>query len=227
MNVDKPHFGRSQDGAEPRAVHHRSGRDGGCGLLPSARTAAPVFSYEDGDVAAPADPARVCGRLAAVSSFGAESAVLLALIAKITPGVPVLFLDTGKLFGATCAAATGLLPRSGVTDVRTLHPKSEDLAAGDADGVLWLNDSDRCCALRKAVPPASALNGFDAWISGRKRYQGAVRDAHPLFEADDAGRIEINPLAGWSRALGSRLFLRPATYRGTGWLQRDIYRSDA
>src|SRR5215813_8778302 len=42
-----------------------------------------------------------CGRLAVVSSFGAESAVLLALVAEIDPNVPVLFLDTGKLFGET------------------------------------------------------------------------------------------------------------------------------
>ena len=42
-----------------------------------------------------------CRRLAVVSSFGAESAVLLALIAEIDRGVPILFLDTGKLFGET------------------------------------------------------------------------------------------------------------------------------
>jgi phosphoadenosine phosphosulfate reductase len=51
--------------------------------------------------------------------------------------------------------------------VRTLHPRSEDLATGDADGMLWLDDPDRCCALRKVVPLASALNSFDAWVSGR------------------------------------------------------------
>jgi phosphoadenosine phosphosulfate reductase len=48
-----------------------------------------------------------CGRLAVVSSFGAESAVLLALIAEIDRGVPILFLDTGKLFGETLRFATG------------------------------------------------------------------------------------------------------------------------
>jgi phosphoadenosine phosphosulfate reductase len=140
-----------------------------------------------------------CGRLAAVSSFGAESAVLLALIAEIDRGVPILFLDTGKLFGETLRYRDRLIAALGLTDVRTLHPRSEDLAAGDADGMLWLDDPDRCCALRKVVPLASALNSFDAWVSGRKRYQGSARAALPLFEADDAGRIKINPLAGWSR----------------------------
>jgi phosphoadenosine phosphosulfate reductase len=141
-----------------------------------------------------------CGRLAVVSSFGAESAVLLALIAEIDRGVPILFLDTGKLFGETLRYRDRLIAALGLTDVRTLHPRSEHLAAGDAEGMLWLNDPDRCCALRKVVPLARALNGFDAWVSGSKRYQGAARAALPLLEADDAGRIKINPLAGWSRA---------------------------
>jgi phosphoadenosine phosphosulfate reductase len=141
-----------------------------------------------------------CGRLAVVSSFGAESAVLLALIAEIDRGVPILFLDTGKLFGETLRYRDRLIATLGLRDVRTLHPRSEDLAAADADGMLWLDDPDRCCALRKVVPLANALCGFDAWISGRKRYQAAARAALPLFEMDDAGRIKINPLAGWSHA---------------------------
>ena len=141
-----------------------------------------------------------CGRLAVVSSFGAESAVLLALIAEIDRGVPILFLDTGKLFGETLRYRDKLIAALGLTDVRTLHPRSEDLAAGDADGMLWLDDPDRCCALRKVVRLASALNGFDAWVSGRKRYQGSARAALAVFEVDNAGRIKINPLAGWSRA---------------------------
>jgi hypothetical protein len=80
-----------------------------------------------------------CGRLAVVSSFGAESAVLLALIAEIDRGVPILFLDTGKLFGETLRYRDRLIAALGLTDVRTLHPRSEHLATGDADGMLWLN----------------------------------------------------------------------------------------
>ena len=148
-----------------------------------------------------------CGRLAVVSSFGAESAVLLALIAEIDRGVPILFLDTDKLFGETLCYRDRLIATLGLRDVRTLHPRSEDLAAADADGMLWLDDPDRCCALRKVVPLASVLNGFDAWVSGRKRYQGAARAALPLFEMDDAGRIKINPLAGWSPAQIEAVFV--------------------
>jgi phosphoadenosine phosphosulfate reductase len=141
-----------------------------------------------------------CGRLAVVSSFGAESAALLALVAKIDRRVPILFLDTGKLFGETLRYRDRLIAALGLTDVRTLHPRSEHLATSDADGMLWLSDPDRCCALRKVEPLACALNGFAAWVSGGKRYQGAARATLPVFEADGTGRIKINPLAGWSRA---------------------------
>ena len=41
------------------------------------------------------------------------------------------------------------------------------------------------------------MPGFDAWLTGRKRFQNAARAELPLFEADGE-RIKVNPLAGWS-----------------------------
>jgi len=140
------------------------------------------------------------GRLAVVSSFGAGSAALLALVAEIDRGVPILFLDTGKLFGETLRYRDRVIAALGLTDVRTLSPQAEQLAADDVDSMLWLADPDRCCALRKVGPLASALHEFAAWMSGRKRYQGAARATLPVFEADGTGRIKINPFAGWSPA---------------------------
>jgi phosphoadenosine phosphosulfate reductase len=81
--------------------------------------------------------------------------------------------------------------------VRTIAPRAERVAARDPDGMLFHRDPDACCALRKVEPLEEALGGFDAWISGRKRYQGGARAALPTFEAA-AGRIKINPLAGWT-----------------------------
>jgi phosphoadenosine phosphosulfate reductase len=147
------------------------------------------------------------GRLAVVSSFGAESATLLALVAEIDRHVPVLFLDTGKLFGETLRYRDTLAAALGLTDVRTFRPQVPEVAASDAQGVLWFTNPDRCCALRKVVPLARALQGFEAWVSGRKRYQGAARAALPVFEADDTGRIKINPLAGWSRDQMEEVFV--------------------
>ena len=138
------------------------------------------------------------GRLAVVSSFGAESAVVLAQIAEIDRRTPVVFLDTGKLFSETLRYRDRLVARLGLEDVRTVVPDPARLAAADPRAALWLSDPDRCCNVRKVEPLAAALSGFDAWVSGRKRYHGAARAELPMFEADDRGRIKINPVAGWS-----------------------------
>jgi len=139
------------------------------------------------------------GRIALVSSFGAESAVLLDLVAGIDRATPVIFLDTGKLFPETLAYRDELVERLGLGDVREIRPPVDLLAARDPGGDLWRRDPDACCALRKVAPLAEALAGFDAWITGRKRHHGAARAALDPIEAVD-GRIKINPLADWSAA---------------------------
>jgi phosphoadenosine phosphosulfate reductase len=138
------------------------------------------------------------GRIALVSSFGAESAVLLDLAAHIDPAVPVIFLDTDRLFPETLAYHEALVARLGLRDVRRVVPHARDAAARDADGMLWRRAPDLCCNLRKVAPLEQALAGFDAWITGRKRFHGGERRELETIEAID-GRIKINPLAHWSR----------------------------
>jgi phosphoadenosine phosphosulfate reductase len=137
------------------------------------------------------------GRIAVVSSFGAEAVVMLAMVARIDPATPVIFLETGKHLPETLAYRKSLVAELGLMDVRDISPDAAALAREDAAGDLWQRDPDRCCHLRKVAPLARALDGFDAWITGRKRFQGDVRADLPTFEADGE-RIKINPLAAWS-----------------------------
>ncbi|WP_454018443.1 phosphoadenylyl-sulfate reductase [Azospirillum sp. Marseille-Q6669] len=149
------------------------------------------------------------GRVAVVSSFGTESAVLLALAAEADPSFPVLFVDTGKLFGETLRYRDKLVSALGLTGVRTIGPTGADLAAEDPDGLLFTRSHDACCHLRKTVPLDRALEGFDAWVTGRKRFQASTRAALPLFEAEEGtGRIKINPLAHWDRERIDQEFAR-------------------
>jgi phosphoadenosine phosphosulfate reductase len=138
------------------------------------------------------------GRLALVSSFGAESAVLLHLAARADPGIPVLFLDTGMLFAQTLDYRRQLASELGLTGVRDLRPRFDDLALGDPAADLWKTDTDACCAIRKVAPLESALGGFDAWITGRKRFHGGSRLRLPVVEEVD-GRLKFNPLANWTK----------------------------
>jgi phosphoadenosine phosphosulfate reductase len=138
------------------------------------------------------------GGIALVSSFGSEAALLLHMVAEVNRGLPVIFLDTGKLFGETLRYRDDLVRRLGLTDLRVIKPQPEAIAASDPDSLLSHTNPDACCALRKVAPLKKALSGFDAWISGRKRYQGALRQFMPVIEASGE-KIKINPLARWPR----------------------------
>ena len=137
------------------------------------------------------------GRIAVVAAFGAESAVLLDIVAQVDPATPVLFLETGKHFAETLAYRDALAARLGLTDVRSITPDAAALAEEDAGGDLWARDADRCCHLRKVAPLARALASFDALITGRKRYHGAERERLVAIEPAD-GRVKINPLWDWT-----------------------------
>ncbi len=162
------------------------------------RVAARVAGLDGAALLEPLIRDEFAGRLALVSSFGTESAVLLALAAEVDPSVPVLFIDTGALFGETRRYRDQLIAQLGLTDVRTITPDPKELRAADADGLLFQRDPDACCHVRKVLPLERALAGFDAWISGRKRYHGATRTELPVIEADRSW-IKINPLVAWPR----------------------------
>ncbi|HTQ14652.1 MAG TPA: phosphoadenylyl-sulfate reductase [Rhizomicrobium sp.] len=139
------------------------------------------------------------GRTAVVSSMGAESAVLLHMVAEIDPATPVLFLNTGKLFGETLRYRDRLQDVLGLTDIRAIGPHPADRAAKDPEGVLWTRDTDACCNFRKVVPVRRALEGFAAQITGRKRFQTHARAEMEKVEHFE-GRFRFNPLADWSLA---------------------------
>lgn len=137
------------------------------------------------------------GRVAAVSSFGADSAVLLDIIARVDRSLPVIFLDTGKHFEETLSYRDALIADFGLTDLRVVTPDEAALERIDPDGRLHQADSDACCDIRKVEPMARGVAPFEAWFTGRKRHQASTRAALPVFEAVGP-RVRINPLARWT-----------------------------
>lgn len=137
------------------------------------------------------------GHIALVSSFGAESVVLLHMAAVIDPMTPVLFVDTELLFTETLVYQQEVSERLGLRNVQIIRAK--DIAEKDPYGALRFSSTDACCDLRKTVPLQNALKDFDGWITGRKRFQAGTRAAMEFFEVEDGtGRIKINPLAHWA-----------------------------
>ncbi|MBI3677701.1 MAG: phosphoadenylyl-sulfate reductase [Proteobacteria bacterium] len=139
------------------------------------------------------------GQTAVVSSFGSESAVLLHLIAQVDPTTPVIFLNTGKLFGETLRYRDRLQDELGLADIRSIAPHPIDRATRDADGTLWSRNTDACCNFRKVVPLKRALGPFVAQITGRKRFQTVARAGMQPVEYFE-GRFRFNPLTEWTLA---------------------------
>jgi phosphoadenosine phosphosulfate reductase len=160
-------------------------------------------------------------RLAAVSSFGTQSAALLKVMADVDPAIPVVFLDTGWLFEETLAYRDTLIATLGLRDVRSIKPLEQTLSREDAERELWFSDPDACCRIRKVEPLARALAPFSAWINGRKRFQGGLRAQMPVVE-DDGIRLKFNPFANVSRedieAIYARAKLPPHPLQASGYL---------
>lgn len=139
------------------------------------------------------------GKVALVSSFGAESVVLLHLVSVIAPETPVLFIDTRMLFQETLDYQRELAEKLALCDIRTIRANPQRVNFEDPDGTLHQFNTDACCNVRKVEPLERALKGFDGWITGRKRFQGATRETVDFFEAEGDTRIKVNPLAHWGR----------------------------
>lgn len=137
------------------------------------------------------------GRVALVSSFGAEAVVLLHMVSKIDPGLPVLLNETGMLFAETLDYQREVAATLGLSNVQLIRPTDAEIDRSDPDGTLHRKDADACCGLRKVVPLKRALKPYAAWITGRKRFQSDTRAAIPFVETDEEGRVKLNPLADW------------------------------
>jgi phosphoadenosine phosphosulfate reductase len=140
------------------------------------------------------------GDIAIVSSFGADSSVLLHMVAQVDRTLPVYFLETGKHFAQTLDYVESLRKHLGLASVVALRPDPKDIARFDPDGSLWETDPDSCCHIRKTEPLDAAVAGFGGWVTGRKRYQTEERGVLPHFELTSDDRIKVNPLAYFSDA---------------------------
>lgn len=165
-------------------------------------------------------------RFCVTSSFGADSAVLLSLVAQVDPDIPVLFLDTGFHFAESLAYRHQLSEYLGLRAVVDISPElsvgEQARLYGDA---LYDRDPDVCCGLRKVAPLADALRGYDGWATGVRRSQTPDRaTTPPVAVAVEGGRrlLKVSPLAAWTAAdvAGHRrlhdLPPHPLTTRGFG-----------
>lgn len=127
-------------------------------------------------------------------SFQVEGIVLLDMLRRIRPGIPVLFVETFHHFDETCRY------RDQLTEQWNLNLVT--LRAAEPQPGLWQVNTDDCCALHKVGPLFAALEAYDVWFTGLRREQSPSRAA--LREVGSfrlpSGKVltKVSPLAGWS-----------------------------
>jgi len=137
-------------------------------------------------------------RLAVACSMAGDT-VVVDLAATARPGVDVLFLDTGYHFAETLGTRAAL---AAVKDVHIVDVKPERSVA-EQDSLygkdLFARDPGQCCQLRKVIPLESTLAGYEAWVTGVRREDNALRANAQLVEWDESHHlVKINPVAPWS-----------------------------
>ncbi|MBK7821858.1 MAG: sulfate adenylyltransferase subunit CysD [Tessaracoccus sp.] len=134
----------------------------------------------------------------AVACSMAGDTVVPHLVAQHSPGVDVLFLQTGYHFPETIGTRDALPLSADVTIVDVLPVQS--VAEQDATFGAKLHDRDpsQCCALRKMEPINRELASYEAWVTGLRREDSPLRADTPLVEWDSAHQmVKLNPIAAW------------------------------
>lgn len=145
--------------------------------------------------------ANLPGPFALSSSFGAQAAVSLHLVAQADPGIPVILVDTGYLFPETYQFIEQLTQQLKLNIQRFSSPQS--VADFEAQyGKLWEQGReglDKYLELRKVEPMRRALKtlGTHTWFAGLRRSQAESRAKLNPLEVRD-GRFKVHPIFDWS-----------------------------
>ena len=136
-------------------------------------------------------------------SFQAEDILVLDLLRKRLPRIPVLFLETGYHFAETYKFRDKLTREWQLNLVNAVPRKT--VAEQESEfGILYRDEPTKCCQLRKVEPLLEALEPFDIWLTGLRREQSPTRKNLKKIEQHrlPVGKtlLKISPLADWTWA---------------------------
>jgi phosphoadenosine phosphosulfate reductase len=147
---------------------------------------------------------RFAPKIVVACSFGAEDVVLVDIVHRIDPSIPLFYLDTDFLFPETYATRDRIIQQYALKPAQVIQVQSlltPDQQAAQHGPALWSTEPDRCCQLRKVEPLTRVLKGYDAWITGIRRDQSPTRANAGLIEWDSKFQlVKVNPLARWTWA---------------------------
>lgn len=135
------------------------------------------------------------------SSFGAQSAVMLHMVTRQQPGVPVVLIDTGYLFPETYRFIDELTERLHLN----LHVYRPQVSAAWQEaryGERWDQGKEALTAYNrdnKVEPMERALRelAVGTWFAGLRRVQASTRE-HRQFVEQSAGLFKVHPIIDWT-----------------------------
>lgn len=134
-------------------------------------------------------------------SFQAEDIIVLHLLRKRLPDIPVLFLDTGYHFRETYEFRDRIV-RDWKLNLVNVLPKKTVPQQESEFGILYRENPTQCCQFRKVEPLMSALEPFEIWFTGLRREQSPTRKnlQHVEEHRLPSGKIlrKVSPLADWT-----------------------------
>ena len=134
-------------------------------------------------------------------SFQAEDMIVLHLLRKRIPSIPVLFLETGYHFAETYEFRD-TISREWNLNLINVIPEQTVAAQESTVGILYRDDPAKCCQLRKVDPLLHALRPYETWFAGLRREQSATRknlkkaELHRLPTGETL--TKVSPLADWT-----------------------------
>ncbi|WP_411503883.1 phosphoadenylyl-sulfate reductase [Brevibacillus centrosporus] len=137
--------------------------------------------------------------LVLASSFGAEDVVLIDMLHKLAPTIPVFYLDTNKHFNETYDTRDRLQERYGTIFIQVLPQLTLEEQAQQHGDKLWEREPNLCCEIRKVEPLKRVLSQYQAWVTGIRREQAPTRANAKKVEWDEKfNLVKFNPLADWT-----------------------------
>jgi phosphoadenosine phosphosulfate reductase len=130
-------------------------------------------------------------------SWQKQSSALVHMVSELELDIPVIELDTHLFFRESYDTREALVRRYGLELIRPQIITVAEQHRSEGPN-LWERDPDRCCHIRKVEPLLTALEPYDAWISGIRRDQSPSRAGTPKVQwSERYGVWKIHPLADW------------------------------
>lgn len=141
------------------------------------------------------------GEFALSSSFGIQAAVMLHLVNREAPGIPVIFIDTGYHFPETYGFVEQLTDKLGL-NLKVYTPKTTAAWQEARYGKRWEQGVDGIKAYNqdnKVEPMQRALEELkvQSWFAGLRREQSSTRESRGVLESQN-GHTKVYPIIDWN-----------------------------